>query len=136
MDLNKTLAISASGLGAEANRLKTIAENLANADSTGLTPGSDPYRRKVATFRNVLDRETGVQLVKAQTPRPDASEFERRYNPSSPAADATGYVRMPNVNPMIELSDMREAQRSYQANLSVIDAAKGMLSRTIDVIRG
>ena len=136
MDLNKTMQISAAGLNAQAIRLRVVSENLANADSTATTPGGEPYRRKTVSFKNTLDRALGVETVKLGGVRPATGDFERRYDPGHPAADADGYVQMPNVNPLVELMDMREAQRGYQANLAVIDAAKSMLSRTIEILHG
>jgi flagellar basal-body rod protein FlgC len=136
MDLDNAIRVAASGLTAQSNRLRVIAENLANADSTGTTPGAEPYRRKIVTFRNVLDKATGVSTVKSGAMQTAAGDFERRYDPTHPAADPQGYVMMPNVNPMLEMMDMREAQRSYEANLNVIDAAKSMLSRAIDLLHG
>jgi flagellar basal-body rod protein FlgC len=134
MDLIQTLKISVSGLDAEATRLKTVSENLANADSTASTPGGLPYRRKVVMFTDVLDRSLDAQMVKVAGIEDAAGNFQRKYDPSHPGADKDGYVLMPNVNPMLELMDMREAQRSYEANLDVIDAAKTMVSRTIDLL--
>ena len=134
MDFDATIRVAASGLAAQGSRLKVIAENLANADSTGTTPGAEPYRRKIVTFRSVLDKTTGADLVKTGATQTAGGDFERRYDPSHPAADAQGYVMMPNVNPLLEMMDMREAQRSYEANLNVIDAAKNMLSRAIDLL--
>lgn len=136
MDFNKTLTISAAGLNAQAVRLRVISENLANADSTAATPGGEPYRRKTVTFKHVLDRASGAETVGVGGTRPATGDFERRYDPSHPAADNDGYVLMPNVNPLVEMMDMREAQRGYQANLTVIDAAKSMISRTIDLLHG
>jgi flagellar basal-body rod protein FlgC len=135
MDLTKSLQISAAGMKAQGTRLRVISENLANADSAAQSPGVDPYRRKVVTFRNQLDQALGAQTVKVDRVRTDASEFERRYNPGHPGADDQGYVRMPNVNSLIELMDLREAERSYQANLNVIETAKGMIGRTIELLR-
>jgi flagellar basal-body rod protein FlgC len=135
MDLTKSLQISAAGMKAQGTRLRVISENIANADSTAPTAGADPYRRKTVNFRNVFDRTVGTQTVKVDRVRPDNSDFEQRYMPGNPAADEKGYVKVPNVNPLIELMDMREAQRSYQANLNVIDTAKGMIQRTIDLLR-
>jgi flagellar basal-body rod protein FlgC len=135
MDLTKTFAIAFSGVSAESARLKVIAENMANADSTAQTPGGEPYRRKLVTFRDVFDRSAGVETVRANRVVTAGGAFGRRYDPGNPAADADGYVLTPNVNPLTELMDMREAQRSYDANLNVIDAAKSMLSRTIDLLR-
>ena len=136
MDLMKSLRISAAGLSAQSTRLRVIAENLANAESVAQTPGGEPYRRKVVTFANALDRQLGAQTVRVSRVAPGPGDLERRYDPSHPGADQDGYVMMPNVNPLIELSDMREAQRTYQANLSVIDAAKTMIGRTIDLLQG
>lgn len=135
MDLVDALHVSASGLKVQGVRLRVIAENLANADSVAETPGDDPYRRKIVTFRNVLDRELGAETVEIGRIRYDQSEFPKRYDPSHPAADANGYVELPNVNSLIELTDMREAQRSYEANLKVIESSRTMLQRTVDILR-
>jgi flagellar basal-body rod protein FlgC len=136
MDLSKTLKISAAGMQAQNARMRTIAENLANADSLADTPGADPYRRKMLTFKTVLDRASGVALVQPDKVIKDKAEFQKRFDPSHPGADADGYVMAPNVNSLIEAMDMRQAQRSYEANLSVIEVAKSMLLRTIDILRG
>ena len=135
MEFSQSMGIAFSGMTAQAERLKVIAENLANADSTSDTPGGDPYRRKVLSFQDVFDKNLGSSTVKAGRPVPVGSNFGKRYEPGHPAADAQGYVLTPNVNPLTELMDMREAQRSYEANLNVIDAAKSMLSRAIDLLR-
>jgi len=134
MDLSRSMKIAAAGLDAQATRLKTVSENLANASSTANTPGGLPYRRKAVTFANVLDRALEARLVKVAKVEEVPGNFERRYDPTHPAADKDGYVLTPNVNPLLELMDMREAQRSYQANLNVIDAAKTMISRTLDLL--
>jgi flagellar basal-body rod protein FlgC len=136
MDLSKTLKISAAGMQAQNARMRTIAENLANADSLAVSPGADPYRRKMLTFKNALDRATGVELVRPDKVIRDKSDFQKRYDPNHPAADADGYVQAPNVNSLIEVMDMRQAQRGYEANLNVIEVAKTMLLRTIDILRG
>jgi len=136
MGLEKTLSIAFAGMSAQGTRLRVIAENLANAESTAQTPGGEPYRRKIVTFKSVLDKTIGATTVKVDHIMPGAGEFARRYDPAHPGADAEGYVQMPNVNPLMELMDMREAQRSYEANLNTIDAAKSMISRTIDLLRG
>lgn len=136
MDISKTLKVAAAGMEAQNARMRTIAENLANADSLAEAPGADPYRRKMLTFKNALDRATGVQLVHPDKVVRDKSEFQKRFDPSHPAADSEGYVLAPNVNSLVEVMDMRQAQRSYEANLSVIEAAKTMLLRTIDILRG
>lgn len=135
MDLMKSLQISASGMRAQGTRLRVISENLANAQSTAQVPGGQPYQRKVVSFSNQLDRATGVSEVRADRIRLDNSEFERRFDPGHPAADGDGYVMLPNVNSMVELMDMREAQRSYEANLNVLSASRSMLMRTIDILR-
>ncbi|QDO99389.1 flagellar basal body rod protein FlgC [Ferrovibrio terrae] len=135
MELKNAMQISASGMRAQGERLKIISENLANSDSLGKTPGSDPYRRKVVSFKSELDRAMGANLVKAQKPQQDRSDFELKYDPGHPSANADGYVKMPNVKSVIEMADMREAQRTYEANLNVIDSAKAMLNRTVDLLR-
>ncbi|MFN4310459.1 MAG: flagellar basal body rod protein FlgC [Ferrovibrio sp.] len=135
MDLKNAMKISASGMRAQGERLKTLAENIANADSLAKTPGGDPYRRKVISFKSELDRATGANLVKAQPPKTDRSDFDLKYDPGHPAANADGYVKMPNVKTVIEMADMREAQRTYEANLNVVDSAKQMITRTVDLLR-
>jgi flagellar basal-body rod protein FlgC len=136
MELDKSFAIAFAGMSAQGERLKVIAENLANADSTAQTPEADPYKRKIVTFENVLDRSLGVDTVRVANVKTIDDGFGRRYEPGHPAADATGYVKTPNVNSITELMDMREAQRSYEANLNIIDAAKSMLGRIIDLLHG
>lgn len=135
-DFSDVMSIASAGMRAQGERLRVIAENVANSTSTGATPGSDPYRRREVLFKNVLDRETGLTLVKAAGVREDQSPFGREFNPSNPAADADGYVKTPNVKSLVEMIDMREAQRTYDANLSVIDSARSMFARALDVIRG
>jgi flagellar basal-body rod protein FlgC len=135
MDLFKTLRISAAGLKAEGERMRVVAENLANADTVSDKPGGEPYRRKLVTFKNALDRVLGTNLVKVGGVVTDKTGFDKKYDPGNPAADAQGYVLTSNVKPLIEMMDMREAQRSYDANLSVVDASRTMLLRTIDVLR-
>jgi flagellar basal-body rod protein FlgC len=135
MSLDDAMKISASGMTAQGTRLRTIAENLANASSTAATAGADPYRRKLVTFQDALDQTTGDHFVKIGHIITDSTPFESKYEPGHPAADANGYVRYPNVNPLIELNDLKEAQRSYEANVDVVDASKTMLSRTIDLLK-
>ncbi len=135
MELAKSIKIAAAGMRAQGVRIKTIAENLANSDSLSQVPGGDPYRRKVVSFNSVLDRNLNTELVTIRSIDQDRSDFRKRYDAGHPAADKDGYVRLPNVNPLIEMMDMREAQRSYRANLSIIKVAKGMISRTIDLLR-
>lgn len=135
MDLMKSIKISAAGMKAQGERLKVISENIANADSISPVEGGDPYRRKIVTFQNVLDRKLGADLVRVKGIELDKTEFKKNYNPGHPAADKNGYVSLPNVNPLIEMMDMREAQRSYEANLRIISVSKSMLTRTIDLLR-
>jgi flagellar basal-body rod protein FlgC len=135
MDFLKTMAIAASGLRAQAGRMRIISENIANADSTPSAPGADPYRRKVPTFRMEFDRAIGADVVELGPTQPDTSDFRLKYEPGHPAADANGNVKYPNVNPMVEMTDMREAQRSYEANINVITATRRMLQRTIDILK-
>ncbi len=132
--MNSTLDISASGMDAQTTRLRVIAENLANQDTTGSTPGADPYRRKTITFQQLLgsDGEAGVSVKEIGH---DQSQFETRYEPSHPAADANGYVKLPNVNSFVELMDMKEAERSYSANLNVMQVARSMLARTLEILK-
>lgn len=136
MEFTKIMQISAAGMQAQNLRLRTIAENLANADTTSTTPGGDPFRRKLVTFKNAFDKALGVQTVKVDRVTTDKSDFEKAYDPQNPGADSTGYVLKPNVNPLIEVMDMRQAQRSYEANLNVIDVARTMATRTIDLLKG
>ncbi|MGV8996855.1 MAG: flagellar basal body rod protein FlgC [Parvibaculaceae bacterium] len=135
MDLMKSMMVAAAGLKAQSGRMRIIAENIANADSTGKTPGADPYRRKVPTFEDRLDRELGVDTVKLGNPMLDKTDFKLKYMPGHPAADQNGYVKMPNVDGLVEAMDMREAQRSYEANLNMITAARRMNSQTIDILK-
>lgn len=135
MELYDSMYISASGMRAQGDRLRVIAENIANAESVGETDGKDPYRRKVIAFKNFLDRDLQAEMVKVAKVSTDPSEFRKRYEPSHPAADAEGYVNYPNVNTLVEMTDMREAQRSYEANLKVIETSRAMLARAIDLLR-
>jgi flagellar basal-body rod protein FlgC len=136
MELDKSFTVAFAGMSAQSQRLKVIAENIANADSTAKTPDQDPYKRKIISFSDELDKKLGVDMVKVSGVNQVQGGFGRTYEPGNPAADQSGYVKTPNVNTITEMMDMREAQRSYDANLNVIDAAKAMLSRTIDLLRG
>ncbi len=136
MNIFKTMMVAASGMTAQSERMRVIAENLANSNSTADTPEGKPYRRHIAVFANELDRAQGLNLVKMNKTVTDKSEFGKRFEPGHPAADAAGYVLTPNVNPIIETMDMRDAQRSYEAGLNVISSARAMISRTIDLLRG
>jgi flagellar basal-body rod protein FlgC len=131
----KPMAIAASGLRAQAGRMRIISENIANADSTPSKPGGDPYRRKVLSFSSEIDRELGVRKVAIGRVRPDSSDFRLKYEPGHPAADQNGNVKYPNVNPLVEMTDMREAQRSYEANVNLITATRRMIQRTIDILK-
>lgn len=135
MDFNASMAIAASGLKAQSDRMKTIAENIANANSASTNANGDPYRRKIATVTSSFDREMNATLVKSAQPVADMSEFRQVYDPGNPGADKQGYVKMPNVNSLIEIMDMREAQSSYEADLSVMEASKSMLARTVDLLK-
>jgi flagellar basal-body rod protein FlgC len=135
MDFLRSINVAASGLKAQSGRMRIIAENLANADSTASTPGGDPYRRKIPTFHTSFDKELDAQVVELGRIQRDSSPFSSRYEPGNPAADANGYIKTPNVNSLIEQMDLREAQRSYEANLGVIGATRRMLSRTLDILR-
>ena len=134
-DLSKATSISSFGAKAQAKRLRVISENLANAQSLAKTPGGEPYRRKVVLFRNQLDRELEANTVRADRTDRDMTDFGRKYDPGHPAADEQGYVMTPNVNPLIEVMDMREAQRTYEANLNSISISRQLLSKTLDLLR-
>ena len=134
-DLESALSIAASGMRAQGFRLKVVAQNIANASSTSDRTGGEPYRRKIVTFANVLDRELGAKLVEIKKVKEDTSAFNLVYDPNHPAANEKGFVKMPNVNALIEMMDMREAQRSYEANLNMIESSKQLMSRTIGLLR-
>ena len=135
MDFIKSLAIAASGLRAQAGRMRVISENIANSDSTSQTPGGDPYRRRIPTFQSEFDRSLNAQVVALGPVRTDSTDFRVKNEPGNPAADAQGNVKYPNVNPLIEVTDMRDAQRSYEANVNVISATRSMIQRTLDILR-
>ena len=134
MDFSTSMTVAASGLRAQSERMKVIAENIANANSTSPVPGGDPYRRKIATEKTSFDRELGANLVTSGRPIDDKSDFRSQYDPGNPNADKQGYVKLPNVDPLIEIMDMKEAQRSYEADLTVMDATKQMLAKTVDLL--
>ena len=135
-DFLSSLKIAATGLHAQNARMRIIAENIANADSAGKTPDEDPYRRRIPTFKAVMDADAGGQIVEIGKIALDSSDFESRYEPGHPAADARGYVKYPNINTLVESMDMREAQRTYEANLNVVTVTRSMLGRTIDILKG
>jgi len=135
MPLEKSMIVSAAAMKAQGTRLRVIAENVANANSTADRPDGDPYRRKIVSFHNVLDRELGMRVVEVRRIRGDESDFKLQFDPQHPAANKDGYVKTPNVNSLIEMTDLREAHRSYEANLNMIEVSKSMLSRTLDLLR-
>jgi flagellar basal-body rod protein FlgC len=134
-DLSTSSDIASKGMKAQATRLRVIAENLANADSTSEVPGGEPYRRKLVTFRNALDRELEADIVKVKRIYNDSSKLQSKYDPAHPGANAQGYVLTPNVNPLIEMMDMREAQRSYEANMNVISTSRQMVAKTLELLK-
>jgi flagellar basal-body rod protein FlgC len=136
MDFLKSMAIATSGLRTQAGRMRVISENIANADSTAATAGGEPYRRKVPTFTSTLDRSLDAQVISLGRIKTDmVSPFRIKHEPGSPAADANGDVKYPNVNSLVEMTDMREAQRSYEANLNIISATRRMIQRTLDILK-
>jgi flagellar basal-body rod protein FlgC len=134
-DFARSMGIATSGLRAQAGRMRVISENIANADSTAATAGGDPYRRKVPTFSSELDRTLDAKVVSLGKVVPDATAFRIKHEPSNPAADAAGNVKYPNVNSLVEMTDMRDAQRSYEANLNVISATRRMISLTLNILK-
>ena len=135
-DFFSSLKIAATGLHAQTARMRVIAENIANADSAGKTAEEDPYRRRIPTFKAVMDNDVGGKVVEIGRLAYDMSDFATRFEPGHPAADEHGYVRYPNVNPLIEAMDMREAQRTYEANLNMITTTRQMVGSTLDILRG
>lgn len=133
--LKAATRIAGGGLEAQSARMRIVAENLANANSTGNTPGAQPYTRKTIQFSSELDRAMGVSRVTVKNTGVDSSPFRTEYDPGNPAADEKGRVLMPNVNPIVEMTDMREASRSYEANLQMIKQARSMVAMTIDLLR-
>ena len=135
MDFFKSIKLAAAAMTAQSGRMRIIAENIANADSTSDTPGGDPYRRKVPVFKNELDREMGFNRVKLADITYDRSSFGKRLEPGHPAADADGYIKTSNVDGLVEMVDMREAQRSYEANMNVIKSTRTMIGQTLELLR-
>jgi flagellar basal-body rod protein FlgC len=134
--LKSILQISASGMLAQGERLKVVSENVANASSTAMNPGEDPYRRKTITFEELIDNKTGVSTVRvASIDRDRDTDFSLRYEPSHPAADDKGFVKVSNVSPVMEMANMREAARSYEANMNMFEAARRMRSQMIDLLK-
>ena len=134
-DFGRSMSIATSGLRAQAGRMRVLSENIANAESTSQTAGGDPYRRKIPTFKSELDRTLDSKVVALGRVKNDTTSFRVKYEPGNPAADAAGNVKYPNVNPLIEMTDMREAQRSYEANLNIITATRRMIQRTLDILK-
>ncbi|HOY78394.1 MAG TPA: flagellar basal body rod protein FlgC [Hyphomonadaceae bacterium] len=134
-DLMSAMGAAATGLRAQTVRIRISAENLANADTTASTPGGDPYRRKAPVFRTFFDKEVGANTVKVTGAREDQSPFQVKYDPSHPAADATGYVKTSNVSSLIEMADLREAQRAYEANLNVIESSRAMMLGVVSLLK-
>ncbi|WPP06512.1 flagellar basal body rod protein FlgC [Methylocella tundrae] len=133
--LDASLRIAGSGLEAQSARLRVVAENLANAQSTGSTPGADPYARKTITFASEMDRVSGVELVHVSAIGVDKAPFRVEQDPGNPAADSKGFVKLPNVNMVMEMADMREANRSYEANLQIVKQTRDLSSMAIDLLR-
>jgi flagellar basal-body rod protein FlgC len=132
---SQAMQTAASGMRAQSIRLRIVSENLANANSTAKTPGGSPYQRKTVTFSEALDKATGASVVEADKIGVDQSPFRTEYNPGHPAADANGFVSLPNVTELVEVADMREAERSYEANLAVLGQARSMISKTLDILK-
>src|ERR1700742_4821417 len=135
MDFSKSMTVAASGMRAQTERMKTIAENIANANSTSPIPGADPYRRKITTMKANFARELEATVGQVGKPVTDKSDFRSQYDPGNPNADKQGYVKLPNVDSLVEIMDMREAQRSYDADLNVMDASKQMMAKTVDLLK-
>ena len=134
--LNASLTVAGSGLQAQSTRLRVVSENMANAQSTGKIAGSDPYQRKTISFGEELDRATGARLVRVKDIGVDSTAFNVQRDPGNPAADFNGDVKLPNVNLLTELADMREANRAYEANLQVMKQSRDLLSMTVDLLKG
>ncbi|MGE0828723.1 MAG: flagellar basal body rod protein FlgC [Hyphomonadaceae bacterium] len=133
-DIDAALAAAASGMRAQTTRMRIAAENVANASSTGDTPGAEPFRRRIPLLETTT-LAGDVRGVMVRGAVSDPTEFRREYNPSHPAADETGYVRLPNVDTLVEMMDLRDATRAYEANLNMIEAARSMTTRALDLLR-
>jgi len=134
MNVLDAMQISASGMKAQGDRLRVTAQNIANADTAANTPGAMPYQRKTVIFENVLDRARGVEKVQVDRIDESQGEYTLRFQPSHPGADENGYIRLPKINTLVETMDMREAQRSYEANLGMVRISKDMLGKTIELL--
>ena len=135
MDLNDTVNIATAGLKAQTDRLKVVSQNIANADSVATTKGGQPYKRQTISFKNALDKESGLKLIKVNKIGVDKAEPIQRYEPNNPLADEKGIVLYPNINKSVEMIDMQEAQRTYEANLNMIEASKSMISQTVNLLQ-
>lgn len=133
--LRSISTVASSGMRAQGERLKVVAENVANASSTGTTPGADPYQRKTLAFEELLDRDSGASMVQITALGRDQAPFGKNFDPAHPAADAEGFVKTPNVNPLLEMSNMREASRSYEANMNMFEAGRRMRGQILDLLR-
>ena len=134
MNILDAMQVSSAGMKAQGDRLRVISQNIANADTAANTPNATPYQRKTVVFKNILDRASGVEKVQVERINESKEEFKLKYQPSHPGADDNGYIRVPNINTLIETMDMREAQRSYEANLGMVTISKSMLGKTIDLL--
>jgi flagellar basal-body rod protein FlgC len=135
MKLEDAVQVASHGMRVQSTRVQIASQNLANSDSLATTPGGDPYQRRTVSFREALDRESGLELVEIDRYGVDKSGFDQRYDPSHPAAADNGYVKLPNVEPLVELMDMREAQRSYEANLQAMSMTRSMVSQTLNLLK-
>jgi flagellar basal-body rod protein FlgC len=135
MDFFSALQIASYGMRAQSGRMRVIAENLANADSVSSSATGEPYRRRIPAMTSSFDRELNANVVELIDPIPDQTEFRMQFDPGNPRANPQGYVQMPNVNALVEMMDMRDAQRSYEANIQALEGARAMLVRTIDLLR-
>jgi flagellar basal-body rod protein FlgC len=135
MKLEDAVQVASHGMRVQSTRVQIASQNLANSDSLATTPGGDPYQRRTVSFREALDRESGLELVEIDRYGVDTSGFDQRYDPSHPAAADNGYVKLPNVEPLVELMDMREAQRSYEANLQAMSMTRSMVSQTLNLLK-
>jgi flagellar basal-body rod protein FlgC len=133
--IQTAIKVAGSGIEAQSRRMLVVSENLANANSTGKTPGADPYKRKTISFASELDQSANARFVKVDRVDLDRAPFRIEHDPNHPAADADGYVKLPNVDMLVELADMREANRSYEANIQVVKQARSLISMTIDLLR-
>ena len=135
-DMFSTLTISSAGMKTQNERIRVISQNIANADTAPSKPGEKPYNRQIISFKNVLDKTSGEKVVTLdKVTKDDKAEFVKKYMPGHPAADADGYVQMPNVNAIVETMDMKEASTTYQANLGMFTQTRDMMNRTIDILR-